>query len=305
MVKKDYYKILGIEKGASDAEIKKAYRKLAKKYHPDVNPNDKEAEARFKDINEAYAVLSDKIKRSQYDQMGHEGFKSRFDFSDIFSGFRPDEDIFGGFGKRGGGQTFSFDLGGDSFFDAFFGSRGRAPSRGQDYEYETEVDFMTAIKGGIREIAFGRPEGGSEKIRVKIPPGVKNGQKIRLKGKGAASRGGGTSGDLYIRINVSPHPFFTREGDDVFVRVPVTVAEAILGGRIEVPTLDGKSVLKIPAGTQGGQKFRMKGKGVSGRGDQYVEISISTPKDLDEQSLELIKKFKDKNHHNPRKDLFK
>lgn len=310
---RDYYEVLEVQKGASEEDIKKAYRRLAKKYHPDVNPNKKEAEEKFKEINEAYAVLSDKIKRSQYDQMGHAGFKSKFDFSDIFTGFRPDEDIFGSFFSQGqgrGGTTFSFDFGDpNSFFDSFFGARGGRPRgarsrsvRGEDYEYETTVDFLTAVKGGEREITL---DTGSkiEKLRVKIPAGIVDGQKIRLKGKGGEGHGGGGRGDLFIRIKVSDHPYFRREGNDIFVEVPITVAEAVLGARINVPTIDGTSSMTIPPGTKSGQKLRLRGKGVGG-GDLYVVTSIVPPESVDEESRELIKKFSQKNRYDPRENLF-
>ena len=308
MARKDYYEILGVSKTASIDEIKKAYRALAKKFHPDVNPGKKESEEKFKEVNEAYAVLSDNIKRNQYDQMGYDGFRSKFDFSDIFSGFRPDEDIFGKIftqqsrGSRGG-QSYSFESGdmGSIFDNLFASSRGQTRSRsrrGSDLQYEMSIDFMLSVRGGEQEIAL-----GPERIRVKIPQGIGDGQTIRLKGKGEEGRGGGPRGDLFIKINVDPHPYFTRDGSDIYVEVPVTVYEAVLGAKIDVPTLDGKSTVTIPPSTQSGLKLRLKGKGVGG-GDLYVRIKIVPPKTLDESSRDLMEKFAEKNKYNPRENLF-
>lgn len=317
MAGKDFYKILGVNKEASLAEIKKAYRQLAKKWHPDVNQGDKAAEEKFKEITEAYAVLSDANKRRQYDAMGPDGFHSGFDFSEFFrGGFRPGS----GGGARtyhfsGGQGGFNFDVGGleDIFESLFSGGMGQGGARGfrpgghgfypgeavvSPTTYQMDVDFVTAAKGGEIELAL---EG--ERVRVRIPAGVENGQKIRLAGKGRPGPGG-RRGDLYISLQVKPHDQFERQGSDIYLEVPVTITEAALGATIEVPTLDGHSEVTLPAGTSGGAQLRLRGKGAylrqGGRGDQYVKIKIVLPKKLNSKSRELLKEFEKLNPGNPR-----
>lgn len=304
---KDFYKILGVDKSASEAEIKKAYRKLAKKYHPDINPGDKKAEEKFKELTEAYAVLSDANKRRQYDAVGPDGFQSGFDFSEFFGrGFRPRPGQRTYHFSSGPGGGFNFDMGGlEDIFGSFFGgggfgsagvgSRGfrRGPTaQPRDVTYEVEIDFLTSVKGGDMEVNL---QGGRK--RVKIPAGVKTGQKIRLAGSGG-------QGDIYLHLNIRPHPRFQRDRDNIIVEVPVTVAEAALGAKIEVPTIDGTAQVKLPSGTSSGQKLRLKSKGVyhrsGGRGDQYVKIQIVIPKKLDSRSKKLIQEFADRNPQNPR-----
>jgi len=329
MVQKDFYQILGVKRNASEAEIKSAYRKLAKKFHPDVNKGNKDAEEKFKSISEAYDVLSDKKKREEYDLMGAAGFGSgfqggggprqytyttggpgpEFDFSTFFGGGRASA------GGRRRGPNLSEEDFGDLFGDMFGGAaRGGArpgrqvPRKGADRFYTMEIGFLEACLGKTTKISL--PDGTkTTKINVKIPPGVGPGSKIRLSGKGEPAPAGGEAGDLYIEIQVKPHPYFTREGDDIYLEVPLTFLEALEGASIEVPTLESKLQMKIPPGTQGGQKFRLKGKGVKHRkgegfGDLYVIARIQVPKDVDAKGKKLVEDFFELNPQDPRKHLF-
>ncbi|MDX1386713.1 MAG: DnaJ C-terminal domain-containing protein [bacterium] len=336
MADKDFYKVLGVARGASEDEIKKAYRRLAKKYHPDVNKGDKKAEEKFKDVSQAYDVLGDKKKREEYDMFGAAGvgagfsgqgggggphyyYSSQggpggvppgFDFSSFFGGGRAS--------TGGRSQQFNEEDFGRIFGDIFGAGgmggapgRGRArqqPTRGADRYYTMEIDFMDACLGKTTKLSI--PNGGKvSRINVKIPPGVDQGSKIRLAGKGEPAPGKGNAGDLFIEVQVKPHPYFRREGDDIYLDVPISVNEAVGGASIEVPTLTGNINMKIPPGTQGGQKFRLKGKGVqhrkgSGHGDQYVVVQIKIPKDVDPDGKKLLDEFADKYPLDPRKGLF-
>jgi DnaJ-class molecular chaperone len=317
---KDLYEVLGVSRTSSADEIKKAYRQLAKKYHPDVNKENKAAEDKFEEISAAYDVLGDPDKRKKYDQVGS--------WSDQ-GGFDPQHQAYrtwnwaagpGGPGSGGpasGGGAADFDLG-DIFGDLFGmkSQRGRGgrrrgfeeparrdpahrdPVRGRDIESSMEIGFEEAVRGSERRLSISR-NGHEEKIDVKIPAGVKDGGKIRLAGKG---EGGG---DLYIQIKVSPHPIFTRQDDDLTVEVPLTFIEAVLGATVKAPTLEGPVNLKVPPGTSSGQKLRLAGKGAphlgkKGCGDQYVVIKIVVPKDVDQASQELLRQFAEKNPMNPR-----
>jgi curved DNA-binding protein len=334
MAQKDYYNTLGVGRKASEAEIKKAYRSLAKKYHPDVNKDNKAAEEKFKEVQEAYDTLGDKKKREQYDMFGSAGAYAGangfggggpyyYSSTSGGAGVPPDFDFstfFGGGRASAGGASQSFrgeDVGnlfGDLFGMGGFGKgrgkagRQRGPEPGADRYYTMEVDFLEACLGKTTQISL--PEGRkTSKINVKIPAGVDNGSKIRLAGKGEPSSNGGKPGDLYIEIRVHPHPYFTRQGEDIYLQVPITVGEAVSGASIEVPTIDGKIHMKIPPGTQGGQKFRLKEKGVphpkgEGRGDQYVVAQIQIPKDIKEDGKKLIEEFEKTNPLEPRKHLF-
>ncbi|MBI5587144.1 MAG: DnaJ domain-containing protein [Deltaproteobacteria bacterium] len=305
MANKDYYEILGVAKNASEEEIKKAYRNLARKYHPDLHPDRKaEMEAKFKEINEAYSVLIDPKKRSDYDLTGRVTFEPGMGGYPQGAGF-PYED-FGGFGG-----------GFEDIFSEVFGRPGRRRGiqRGSDIEYHLEVDFMHAVKGTEVRITVARRTGPAETMTVKIPPGIKTGSRVRVAGKGDLGYDGGPNGDLFIITGVAPHRYFKRVDNDIYVDVPVTVKEAALGSEIEVPTIDGSTRIKIPAGTQGGQKLRLKGKGVyyaeeaygvleSRRGDEYIVININVPKKLDEQSKRLLEEFSAINPYEPRKGLW-
>jgi curved DNA-binding protein len=300
MAARDYYHILGVSKSASDEEIKRAYRKLAMKYHPDRNPNKKEAEERFKEINEAYAVLSDKEKKKQYDTFGAEGFQQRFTQEDIFRGFNMEEilsNLFGGRGRResrfGGRSGFDF---GDFFGrQAGYEDMGRMPQRGEDIVYEIAISLEEAASGGEKRVSY-RKNGKVEEISVKIPRGIPSGKKLRLSGKGMEGRNGGPQGDLYLQVSIKEHPFFKREGDDLLVEKEIHFSEAVLGTTIEVPTLEGMKKVKIPPGTQSHTKMRLKGLGIphfqgEGKGDEYVKVIVKIPKKVTEKSRGLIQEL--------------
>lgn len=287
MSKRDYYEVLGVQKGASDDEIKKAFRKLAIKYHPDKNPGDKEAEEKFKEANEAYSVLSDKTKRSRYDQFGHAGVGGD-------GGGNPFGGGFGGFG--GNGQSFNFDFGGGGFEDiinAMFGGGGfRAARRGRDYRTSITIDFEEAIFGVTKTISV---EG--EQIKLKVPAGIYDGQSIRLGGKGGeAPSADGQRGDLYVEVRVRAHKTLTREGELVLSEVTIPMTDAVLGTEVEVETVDGKITMKIPAGTQPGTNFKLSGHGAprlgsDQRGPHIVTINVEIPKNLNKKQKELIEEF--------------
>ncbi|MFQ5913977.1 MAG: DnaJ C-terminal domain-containing protein [Nitrospinota bacterium] len=317
MAKRDYYEVLGVSRNASDTELKKAYRHLARKYHPDVNPGDKSAEEKFKEISEAYAVLSDPQQRKKYNMMGHAAFGPEFD---PFAGFRTGtrgfgdlEDILGSF--FGGRRTAGRGGFGDIFGDIFGAARQQARPedlRGQDIHYTLEVDLEDAYRGRLVSVSIQRDQGagpsGAERLRVRIPKGVDNSSKVRLTGKGEPGYNGGASGDLYILIKVRPHPAFERKGDNLYVKVPVTFPEAALGTRITVPTLDGETRMTVPEGTQSGQAFRLRGKGMphlkgDGEGDLYVTVNVAVPKRLDDESKALLREFERKNPSNPREKV--
>ena len=299
MATRDYYDILGVNKSASDEELKKAYRKLAMKYHPDRNPNKKEAEERFKELNEAYAVLSDKEKRKQYDTFGQEGFRQRFSQEDIFRGF-DFEDIFSNlFGGRGRREFRSGGRGGYDFSDLFgrggYQDMGRMPQKGEDMYYEWPISLEEAASGGEKKVSLPK-EGKAEEIYVKIPPGIPSGKKLRVAGKGAAGRNGGPPGDLYLQISIRNHPIFIREGDDLNVEKEIAFSEAVLGTTVEVPTLEGMKKVKVPPGTQCHTKMRLKGLGVprfqaTGRGDEYVKVIVKVPKRVGEKTRKLIEEL--------------
>lgn len=380
--KQDYYETLGVGRSANADEIRKAYRKLARKYHPDLNPGDKAAEERFKKVQEAYDVLSDENKRKVFDQYGFysdnippnggggagagpggPGFGG-FDFSEYL---RQQQQAAGG-GARGAGAAGGFGGGGGGFrdiFSQFFrgGAAGTGPvspepERGTDLEYGLNIDFWQSIRGTQVRLNISRQEtcetchgsgtagtnvaicpecdgtgsvtqmagamkfnlqcprcGGTGRLRnacptcrgegrisrqdtveVRIPPGVAAGSRLRVAGKGNAGLAGGPSGDLYITIRVEEHPFFKRDGDNINIQVPLTVSEAGLGAKIEVPTIDGRALLKIPQGTQNGQKFRLREKGVANtrkntRGDEIVEVVLQAPKVDDERTRELLREL--------------
>ena len=291
---KDYYKILGVDKSASPAEIKKSYRKLALKYHPDHNEGDKSAEAKFKDLNEAYAVLRDPEKKQQYDMFGAEGFQNRFSQEDIFRDFDLGS-IFkefgfgrGGRGQGGYSQTFG---GGGRGFDGFQNRQQRM--KGQNLIYELHMTLEELTQTTSKTIAY-QINGRQEQVSVKVPAGIKGGQKLRLQGKGQPGPNGGPPGDLFIQIKETPHPLFRREDADLYLKQKIRFSQAVLGADIEVSTLEKKVLkLKIPPGTQNNAKFRLKNFGLpvyngSGKGNAFVEIDIDVPKELTDEQKDLV-----------------
>lgn len=288
--RKNLYEVLGVARGASEDEIRKSYRKLARKYHPDVNPGDKQAEDRFKDISQAYAVLSDAEKRKLYDEFGEVSLEGGFDPEAA----RRSREAFGTRFGTGGARVDpgAFEFGGlEDLFGNLFGRTGRGgAARGSDLEAELELDFLEAARGGEKRLVVQRPTAGggvrSETVTVRIPAGVAEGGRIRIPGKGGEGMGGGSPGDLHARIRVRPHPIFRREGRDLVLDLPITVREAALGTRLEIPTLEGRVTLTVPPGTDSGRRLRLRGKGVphpSGgpAGDLYAVVQIRVPRNLD------------------------
>lgn len=285
----DYYKTLGVEKGASNDEIKKSYRKLALQFHPDRNKGDKKAEERFKEISEAYAVLSDDQKRKQYDSFGDKRFHQQYSQEDIFR-------------NTDFGQVFNeFDLGGGlgDIFGRIFGGAGGFPGggprggfgggaggmKGQDVEYPLRVSFHEAFNGGERQLSFKLSDGTARQLKVRIPKGAKDQGRLRVAGKGAESPYGGPPGDLIVVLEVTPHPNFERDGDDILARVPLKISEALLGTSKDVETMDGVKKVKIPEGVKAGTKVRLKNLGFpkagqSARGDFYAVVDIQMPQKL-------------------------
>lgn len=306
---KDYYAVLGVPPTASEKDIARAYRKLAKQYHPDANPGDKEAEERFKDVSAAYEVLDDSERRKEYDQVremvasgvagpgfgrpgsGPGGFgDGRTIFVDDVGDLGDFGDIFGGLfgrGGRGGGRRARADM----------------PMRGPDYETEITLDFMEAVHGVMRELSF-----DDRNVKVRIPPGVADGQRIRVKGRGGPGENGGPPGDLYVVVRVRPHPIFGRKGDDdLTVTVPITFAEAALGGTARVPTLTEPVTVKIPPGTQGGKTVRVRGRGIEktrgSPGDLLVTFEVVVPEKLSEAERKAVEALGDTLKANPREHL--
>jgi curved DNA-binding protein len=291
---KDYYEILGLKKGAAADDIKKAFRKLAIKYHPDKNAGDKKAEDRFKEINEAYAVLSDPEKKKQYDQFGSAGFHQRYSQEDIFRNFNAG-DIFREFNLGGSDDVFSRIFGGGGFRQG----GGRSMSRkGQDFEMELAISFIEAYSGGDKRVSFTR-EGRSEELSVKLPAGIESGARLRLSGKGGAGIGGGPNGDLYLNIIVKEDKRYSREGADILFPKQILFSHACLGGSLDVETLDGTKRIKVPACIQPGTKIRLKGLGfqVAGkgtRGDFYVVVQVAVPQTLSDEQRNLAEKLSEK-----------
>jgi curved DNA-binding protein len=296
----DYYKSLGVAKTATPEEIKKAYRKLAMKYHPDHSKGDKAAEEKFKKISEAYAVLSDKEKRKQYDTFGSAGFQQRYSQEDILKGFNLNDILkefgFGGgdfFGGRGGGRRFT--QAGGSPFEGFSGRRPMA-AKGSDLVYDLTLALLDVMNGATKTIAVNRG-GGTETLTVKIPKGLVAGKKLRLPGKGGISAGGGPSGDLFIRVAAVSDGTFQLEGHDAHIHKKIRLSEAMLGTSLLIPTPDGREFnMKIPPGTKHKTKMRIAGQGIpfmkeKKRGDLYVNIDVDFPSDLTENQRKLLEEL--------------
>jgi molecular chaperone DnaJ len=314
MADKDYYDILGVKKAATEEEIKKAYRNLAKKYHPDRNKGNKEAENKFKEISEAYAVLSDKEKREQYDRLGKEAFGggNPFGAGGPFGGFDFDFTQFtGGRARRSSARQRTSGNFTDIFSDLFGGATGGGASprdrdtdlqKGPDTNAELTIDFRDAVLGSTMDLNV-----NGQFVKVKIPEGIDDGQKIRLRGKGAVAFLGGPAGDLNVLIHVRPHPFYERDGDDIRITLPITIGEALRGGEVDVPTIHGPVRARIPAGTNGGQTFRLTGKGVKkkggGNGDHYYTVQIVLPKDLPPDAVQALETIDSYYRENPRANL--
>lgn len=313
---KDFYKTLGVSKDVADADLKKTYRKLARKYHPDSNQGDAKAEAKFKEISEAYSVLSDAEQRKEYDEIRAMGSGARFTAGGAGAG--GFEDVFSRYGQQGRGQAADFEdifamfnqgqgasFGNGRFGQTSGGYRGfGGPQRGSDVTARTTIDFTTAVQG--ETISLQGEDG--KPFKVKIPAGVADGQKIRLRGRGRPSPDGGESGDIVVQIAVRPHPVFTRDGLNLRVVVPVTFTEATLGATIEVPTLGGDVVkLRVAPGTPSGRVLRVKGRGVAsskGTGDLLAELQVAVPTHLDEAARAALEKFQElEPTENPRAEL--
>lgn len=289
----DYYKILGVSRDASESEIKKAYRRLARQYHPDINPGNKEAEARFKQINEAYDVLSDKAKREKYDRFGADW--QRYQQAGGAGGFD-----WGSFGGSAGSGDFA------DFFESLFGGGARTSRRGgvamdgQDIDHETEITLEEAFTGTQRVLQLQGADGTPRTISVKIPPGVTTGSRVRVAGEGGPGIGGGRRGDLYLNIKVAPHSRFERRGNDLYLKHPVDMFTLLLGGEVRLPVMGGKTVtLKVPANTQNGKTFRIAGQGMphlrnaDTRGDLYVVLEAQLPTNLSPRERDLVEQLRE------------
>ncbi|MEZ6061166.1 MAG: DnaJ C-terminal domain-containing protein [Planctomycetaceae bacterium] len=320
MAQKDYYEVLGVSRSASVDEIRKAYKKLARKFHPDANTDDPSAQKKFSEITEAYDVLSDEEKRKKYDQFGQHWNKvGGGSGGNPFEGFTGGggsasfdlEDLLGGmFGGGGGRSPFGGGGGGGSPFGGGAGRRAQVrPNRGQDVRAEVRVPFQVGVEGGEHEMSL-QTGSKTERLTVKIPPGIDDGATIRLAGQGNPGRSGGPAGDVLVTVRIAAHPWFRREGKNLLVDVPITPTEAALGAKVDVPTLtEGTVVMSIPPGTSSGGKLRLRGKGVRDRktgerGDQLAVIKIVTPKELSDEATELFRKLEKAAPQHPRENLW-
>lgn len=295
--RRDLYAVLGVAKQADADAIRTAYRKLARENHPDLNPGNKAAEDRFKELSEAYAVLSDAEKRAAYDEFGDVSLQAGFDADAARAAQRG----FGGFdagGSEGFGVPFEDLLG--SMFGGRAGARRARGWPGEDLELALELEFLEAARGVSKQISVTRPDAEGQprvdRVTIRIPAGMDDGGRIRLAGKGGEGRGGAHAGDLYVRVRIRPHPYFRRDGRDVLLDLPVTVGEAALGARIEIPTLEGRATVTVPAGSDSGRRLRLRGKGIAdpkggARGDLYATVQIKVPVGLDPEARAALEKL--------------
>jgi DnaJ-class molecular chaperone len=318
----DYYQVLGVPRNASQADIQKAYRELARKHHPDMNPDDVSAKKKFQTIQAAFDVLNDPKKREMYDRYGSSfetaaggGPRAGGQWQAPYGagGFGGFEDVDFGqfFGERFGAERGGADIG--DVFEQFRraggrrGGGGRPQRRGADLAHELSIPFVTAVSGGTVQLTVSRPGGKVESIAVKIPAGIDEGKKIRLRGQGESGAQGGTPGDILLTVHVEPHLFFHRQGKNLVLRLPVTLAEAALGTKVDIPTPQGTVSLQVPAGTSSGTKLRVRGHGVAPKnvppGDLLAEVQIMLPKTIDEPAKDQIRQFSDRYPLSPRNDL--
>lgn len=307
----EYYELLGVDKDASTQEIKKAYRKLALRYHPDKNKGDKAAEEKFKKISEAYAVLSDKEKKQQYDTYGSTDFHRRYSQEDIFNNFNMDDILrqfgFGGGGAGNGSFRMNMGGGGNSFSSIFGQAAGggcggggcqQQPVKGQDMTYQLSVTLEDVLHGTEKNIVL-KNNGTNQNVNVKVPKGIEAGKKLRLKGKGGQAPPGGIPGDLFLKVDIEHHNQYERDGDNLILEQKIPFSQACLGAKVDVETLDGKKFkVKVPPGIQGDAKLRLKGHGLpsgpfNGRGDLLVKVGIDIPKNLNEDQQEMISKLQE------------
>lgn len=303
---KNLYHVLGVSKDASEAEIKSAYRKLARKYHPDLNKDNKDAAEKFKEISCAYDILGDKEKRKKYDnnEIDSDGKPTGFGagFSGSGGGYgQYSGNPFGGGNFNGGDFDFSSIFGNDIFsqftggrggFSGFSGTQTRRPRKGADINYTMRIDFLAAARGDEKTVNI-----NGKNINVKIPAGTISGQTLRLKGLGEASPNGGSAGDVFITINVDKHPYFSLDGNNIIMELPISIKEAVLGAKITVPTISGKVAVNIPPYASGGEKLRLKGKGIKG-GDQIITLKILSPKKADSALEDALRQLPDENIRN-------
>ncbi|OBZ92447.1 molecular chaperone DnaJ [Pararhizobium polonicum] len=294
----DPYQTLGVAKTATQKEIQSAYRKLAKKLHPDLNPGDKSAEDRFKTVSSAYSLLGDEEKRARFDKGEIDGAGTEQAPRNYYRDYAASPGKDTRYQSTSGFSDFGES---DDMFSSFFSRRGRGQTRGRDLNFSMEVDFLDAVNGSKQQITL--PDGTT--LDLQVPPGTQEGQTLRLRGKGGPGSGGSPAGDALIEMHVRPHPIFTRDGDDIRIEMPISLREAILGGKVTIPTISGHVALTLPPNSSTGKTLRLKGKGVTrrggGNGDQYITVSITLPETADAELTAFATSWRAGEAHNPRK----